>query len=211
MPAVREPQRPSTSAIPLRLIWQITVGAVPTTKLRLRRKKILGAQHLLEGLGLPMPSGYMTCMETSGNGAPITGMEIMKGHQSMGAPGLILILKKMLLVCCGAVPGATIRDFAVLRLAAALGRGFASTTSVFVLSVLRRGLLLSPLLSCPLTLCTSSLFTLFSRFARSVFFISKLGSNQKSCYCSKQNNCRCNRNRNSKAIVKLRSPEGILA
>lgn len=55
----------------------------------------------------------------------------------------------MIIGCCGAVPGTSILESAVLRIATAIIRATGTTTfSVFVLSVRPRGLC-NPLLFCP--------------------------------------------------------------
>jgi hypothetical protein len=87
---------------------------------------------------------YMICMEMFGSGVWITGIRIMKRLLLIVLPGWIKMPQKMLIECCAAAPGATIRGIVAPPLATGAGPTIVTTTSVFA-SFPPRGLFRSPL------------------------------------------------------------------
>ena len=83
-----------------------------------------------------------------GNGARMAGTKITSVRRSMAAFGMPLMIPD--LEFCGAVRGSTIRGAVVLLLATTTRPVALAATSVFGWCAIFPGLLLSPLLFCPL-------------------------------------------------------------
>ena len=95
----------------------------------------------------------MICMAMCGNGVRMIGMTITTVRQTMAA------LERMPLMIpdldfCGAVRGSAFRGAVVLLIAAAARPTMLTSASVFGWCAIFPGLLLSPLLFCPLALFT---------------------------------------------------------
>ncbi len=175
MPAEPEPLRRFILAKRSQPTWLISMAITPMAqrpRASIESKRPKWAAFRLMGLV------FTTCMATSGNGVPIIGMTIIKGHRMMAVLGSQMI--KTLECCCGAVRGTTFPGVVALLFATTMLRAGATTTSVFGLSVVRPGLL-SPLLSFPFALYTSSLFSPSERSERSKIFLCDTGCAPMSC------------------------------
>ena len=93
-----------------------------------------------------------TCMATCGNGARMAGTKITTVRRSMAVFGMPLMIPD--LEFGEAVRGSTFRGTVVLLFATTARPVSLTTTSVFGWCAIFPGLLLSPLLFCPLALFT---------------------------------------------------------
>jgi len=145
MPVVRERQPRFISGKPSVLMSQITMLGRPMDRVKLvniDKKQQRSTPHI------PMILDSATCMAMCGNGALMVGTKITTVRQSMAAFGMPLMIPD--LESCVAVRGSAVRGTVVLLITTTARPLSLTTSSVFGWCAIFPGLLLSPLLFCPL-------------------------------------------------------------